>query len=78
MINSVVLVGRLTKDIELRKTSNNISTCTFTVACDKRFKPTQEGAPTADFIQCVIMHPRPAPRGKNDSSCVHCFSLFFG
>ena len=53
MINSVVLVGRLTKDIELRKTSNNISTCTFTVACDKRFKPTQEGAPTADFISCV-------------------------
>ena len=53
MINSVVLVGRLTKDIEVRKTSSNVSTCTFTVACDKRFKPTQEGAPTADFIQCV-------------------------
>ena len=53
MINSVVLVGRLTKDIELRKTSNNISTCSFTLACDKRFKPTQEGAPTADFIGCV-------------------------
>lgn len=53
MINSVVLVGRLTKDIDLRKTSNNISTCTFTLACDKKFKPTQEGVPTADFISCV-------------------------
>lgn len=54
MINSVVLVGRLTKDIDLKKTaSSNISTCTFTLACDKRFKPTQEGAPTADFINCV-------------------------
>lgn len=53
MINSVVLVGRLTKDIELRKTTNGISTCTFTLACDKKFKPSQEGAPTADFISCV-------------------------
>lgn len=53
MINSVVLVGRLTKDIDLRKTSSNISTCSFTLACDKKFKPTQEGAATADFIQCV-------------------------
>lgn len=53
MINSVVLVGRLTKEIDLRKTSSNVSTCTFTLACDKRFKPTQEGAPTADFISCV-------------------------
>lgn len=53
MINNVVLVGRLTKDIELRKTTSNISTCSFTLACDKRFKPTQEGAPTADFINCV-------------------------
>lgn len=53
MINSVVLVGRLTKDIDLRKTSSNISTCSFTLACDKKFKPAQEGAATADFIQCV-------------------------
>lgn len=53
MINNVVLVGRLTKEIDLRKTTSNISTCTFTLACDKRFKPTQEGAATADFIQCV-------------------------
>ena len=53
MINAVVLVGRLTRDIDLRKTSSNISTCTFTLACDKKYKPSQEGAPTADFISCV-------------------------
>ena len=53
MINSVVLVGRLTKYIELRKTNSNISTCTFTLAVDKRYKSTQEGAQTADFINCV-------------------------
>src|SRR5574344_140205 len=53
MINSVVLVGRLTKDIDLRKTNSNISTCTFTLACDRRFRSSQEGAQTADFISCV-------------------------
>lgn len=54
MINRVVLVGRLTKDIELRKTSSNISTCTFTLACNRRFSSSNNnGGPTADFINCV-------------------------
>ena len=53
MINRVVLVGRLTKDIELRKTNSNISTCTFTLACNRRFTNSQNGGPTADFINCV-------------------------
>ena len=52
MINNVVLVGRLTKDIELRKTSSNISTCTFTLACNRKFYSGNNG-PTADFINCV-------------------------
>lgn len=53
MINRVVLVGRLTKDIELRKTASNLSVAQFTLACDKRIKPKTAGAPTADFIPCV-------------------------
>lgn len=53
MINRVVLVGRLTKDIELRKTNSNISTCTFTLACNRRFSNANNGGPTADFINCV-------------------------
>ena len=53
MINRVVLVGRLTKDIELRKTNSNISTCTFTLACNRRFANANNGGPTADFINCV-------------------------
>lgn len=52
MINNVVLVGRLTKDVELRKTSNNVSTCTFTLACNRRFV-NQNGEQVADFINCV-------------------------
>jgi len=52
-INHVVLVGRLTKDVELRKTSSNISVCSFTVACDRRFQSQQAGGQTADFISCI-------------------------
>lgn len=55
MINRVVLVGRLTKDVEVRKTTSNLSVAQFTVACDKRTSRNQEnnGQPTADFINCV-------------------------
>lgn len=36
-MNKVILVGRLTKDPELRSTANGVSVCSFTVACDRRF-----------------------------------------
>ena len=36
MINRVVLVGRLTRDVEVRKTASGLSVATFTVACDRR------------------------------------------
>lgn len=52
-INHVVLVGRLTKDIDLRKTSANASVCNFTLAVDRRFQSQQQGAQTADFINCI-------------------------
>jgi len=52
-INSVTLVGRITKDIELRKTSSNTSVCNFTVAVDRRFQSQQNGGQSADFINCI-------------------------
>ena len=52
-INHVTLVGRLVRDVELRKTNSNTSVCSFTVACDRRFKSQQPGAQDADFIGCV-------------------------
>lgn len=51
MINRVVLVGRLTKDPELRYTPNGIASCRFTLAVNRAFK--SEGELQADFIQCV-------------------------
>ncbi|SRR5574344_62105 len=51
MINSVVLVGRLTKDIEIRKTQNNLSVTSFSLAVDDRTKDA-EGNKTTSFINC--------------------------
>ncbi len=52
MLNKVILMGRLTADPELRQTPNGVSTCRFTVACDRNFVP-QGGERQADFITVV-------------------------
>ncbi|MFL0507104.1 single-stranded DNA-binding protein [Ureibacillus sp. 179-F W5.1 NHS] len=51
MINRVVLVGRLTKDPELRYTPSGVPMTRFTLAVNRTFK--QEGQPEADFISCL-------------------------
>lgn len=53
MINNVVLVGRMTKDAELRYTQSNQAVATFTLAVNRNFK-NQNGEREADFINCVI------------------------
>lgn len=53
MINNVVLVGRMTKDAELRYTPNNQAVATFSLAVNRNFK-SQNGEREADFINCVI------------------------
>src|SRR5690606_14872270 len=52
MINRVVLVGRITKDVDLRATSGNVYVTRFTVAVNRQFT-SQNGERQADFIQCV-------------------------
>ncbi|MFC4353501.1 single-stranded DNA-binding protein [Chryseomicrobium palamuruense] len=53
MINRVVLVGRLTKDPELRYTPNGIAVARFTLAVNRTFS-SQSGEREADFINCVV------------------------
>ncbi|HFH8863596.1 TPA: single-stranded DNA-binding protein [Streptococcus agalactiae] len=53
MINNVVLVGRLTKDAELRYTPSNVVVATFTLAVNRNRK-NENGEREADFINCVI------------------------
>ena len=51
-MNKVILMGRLTRDPEVRYTqTNNTLVCTFSLAVNRRFK--QEGQPDADFINIV-------------------------
>ena len=53
MINNVVLVGRMTRDAELRYTPQNQAVATFSLAVNRNFK-NQNGEYDADFINCVI------------------------
>lgn len=53
MINNVVLVGRLTRDPELRFTSNGSAVATFNLAVNRNFT-NQDGEREADFVNCVI------------------------
>lgn len=49
-LNKIVLIGRLTKDVELRYSQSGVAVSTFTLAVDRRFKNAQ-GEKEADFIQ---------------------------
>lgn len=51
-MNKAVVVGRLTKDVELKTTAGGVSVCSFTIAVNRRFK-NAEGNYDADFINCV-------------------------
>lgn len=51
-MNKVLLVGRITKDVEIRMTSNQTPYCNFTLAVERRFKDAN-GQRQVDFINCV-------------------------
>ncbi|MBQ6536447.1 MAG: single-stranded DNA-binding protein [Firmicutes bacterium] len=53
MLNRVVLIGRLTRDPELRFTQSGIAVCTFTLAVDRNFK-SANGERETDFIDIVV------------------------
>ena len=52
MLNHIVIMGRLTRDPELRKTGSGVSVASFTVAVDRDRAPEGQEKET-DFIDCV-------------------------
>lgn len=50
-MNKVIIIGRFTRDPEVRYTTNNVCCASFSVAIDRRYK--QDGQPTADFPRVV-------------------------
>lgn len=52
-MNKSILIGRITKDPELRTTPNNRSVCQFTIAVNRTYT-NEEGKREADFINCVV------------------------
>jgi single-strand DNA-binding protein len=63
MMNRVILVGRLTKDPELRYTPSGVAIATFTLAVNRTFT-NQQGDREADFINCVVWR-KPAENVAN-------------
>ena len=55
LMNKAILIGRLTRDPEVRYTQSGVAVCTFTLAVDRRFarRDANDGQPTADFIPIV-------------------------
>lgn len=53
MLNHIVLMGRLTRDPELRRTNSGTAVASFTLAVDRDFGPKDGGEKETDFIECV-------------------------
>lgn len=53
MLNHIVIMGRLTRDPELRRTGSGIAVTSFNVAVDRDFAPKDGGERETDFIDCV-------------------------
>jgi single-strand DNA-binding protein len=53
MLNHIVIMGRLTRDPELRRTGTGVAVASFTVAVDRDFAGRESGERETDFIDCV-------------------------
>ena len=67
MLNHVVIIGRLVKDPELRRTGSGIAVTSFTVAVDRDIASKDGGERETDFIECV------AWRGAGEFVAKHFF-----
>ena len=62
MLNRIVIIGRLTRDPELRSTANGVPVATFTLAVDRAYK-SQSGERETDFIPVVVWRQLAEPCG---------------
>ena len=53
MLNHIVIMGRLTRDPELRRTGSGVAVTSFTLAVDRDFGKNENGEKETDFIDCV-------------------------
>ena len=53
MLNHITIMGRLTRDPELRRTGSGVAVTSFTVAVDRDFGKNENGEKETDFIDCV-------------------------
>ena len=53
MLNHIIIMGRLTRDPELRRTGSGIAVASFSLAVDRDFSPKDGGERETDFIDCV-------------------------
>ena len=53
MLNHITIMGRLTRDPELRRTGSGVAVASFTLAVDRDFSPKHGGERETDFIDCV-------------------------
>jgi single-strand DNA-binding protein len=54
MLNRIIIMGRLTKDPELRHTQNGVAVASFSLAVDRDFKSRESGEKATDFIDVVV------------------------
>ena len=55
MLNHITVMGRLTRDPELRRTQSGTPVASFSIACDRDYKDKATGERTTDFIDVVAM-----------------------
>lgn len=56
MLNHITIMGRFTKDPELRRTQSGTGVASFTIACERDYTGKASGVKETDFIECVAWH----------------------
>ena len=64
MLNHITIMGRLTRDPELRRTGSGVAVASFSLAVDRDFSPRDGGERETDFIDCVAWRQTGESQGR--------------